>query len=255
MVELTRTFYSRKISGFYRIDPRFKMVFLILLSISTIHAGFIGLFILFIAQAVGLILAQISIKILIRELRYFFIFLCFIFFVRTFSTPGEDALRIGVFPDMVLITKQGLLSGGLVCFRLFLVVLLGYLFVWSTLPSQIRVAVAWFLKPVPFIPEKKIATMLSLLMRFLPLIIQEAKETSDAQRARCVENRKNPVYRFSKLAIPLLRRLFVRADDLVLAMEARGYSEDRTLPSLNSKKSDWLLMVFVVSLSLMMIQI
>jgi biotin transport system permease protein len=128
---------------------------------------------------------------------------------------------------------------------LFLVVLLGYLFIWSTYPSQVRVAVAWFLRPVPLIPEKKVATMLSLLMRFLPLILQEAKETTDAQRARCIENRKNPVYRFTKLAVPMLRRIFLRAEDLVLAMEARGYSENRTLPRLYSKKSDWLSLAFV----------
>jgi energy-coupling factor transporter transmembrane protein EcfT len=255
MVELTRTFYPREGSALHRLDTRFKMVFLILLSIATIHAGFFGLFILFMTKAAAAILVQISIKRLIRELRYFFIFLCLIFVTRTLSTPGEKLFQIEVFSVMVLVTKQGLLSGVLVCFRLFLVVLLGYFFIWSTLPSQVRVAVAWFLKPVPLIPEKKVATMLSLLMRFLPLILQEAKETADAQRARFVENRKNPAYRFIKLAVPILRRIFLRADDLVLAMEARGYSENRTLPCLNSKKSDWLSLAFVISLSLMMTHI
>jgi biotin transport system permease protein len=254
MVELTMAFNPREGSTLHRLDVRFKMVFLVLLSITTIHVGFTGLFILFITQAAVVILARISIKRLIRELKYIFIFLGFIFVVRTMSTPGEKLFQIGFFSAILLVTKQGVLSGALVCFRLFLVVLLGYLFIFSTLPSQVRVAVAWFLKPVPFIPEKKVATMLSLLMRFLPLILQEAKETSDAQRARCVENRKNPIYRFYKLAIPMLRRTFLRADDLVLAMEARGYSENRTLPRLYSKKSDWLSLAFVVILSLAMTQ-
>lgn len=255
MAELTRGFCPIKGSPLHRLDVRFKMVFLVLLSLVTIRAGFLGLFILFLTQAAALISAQVSIKRLIRELRYFFIFLIFIFVARTLSIPGEKLFQIDFFSVMFLVTKQGILSGALVCFRLFLVVLLGYLFIFSTLPSQVRVAITWFLKPVPLVPEKKVATMLSLLMRFLPLILQEAKETTDAQRARCVENRKNPVYRFIKLAVPMLRRIFLRADDLVLAMEARGYSENRTMPCLYSKKSDWLSLAFVIILSLILTQI
>jgi biotin transport system permease protein len=255
MVELTGVFYPRDGSFLHRLDARFKIVFIVLLSISTIHAGFAGLLILFTTLVAAVILAHIPIKGLIREIKYFFIFLVFVFVARMLSTPGEKLFQIGFYPVTLLVTKQGILSGALICFRLFLVVLLGYLFVWSTYPSQVRGAVAWFLKPIPLIPEKRVATMLSLLMRFLPLILQEAKETGDAQRARCIENRKNPVYRFVKMAIPTLRRTFLRADDLILAMEARGYSENRTLPRFYSKKSDWTALVFAVSLSLVMSQI
>lgn len=255
MAELTGNFYPRESSFLHRFDVRFKMFFLVLLSIATIHAEFFGLSILLLTQTLAVILTNISIKRLIRELKYFFIFLGFIFVVRGLSTPGETFFQISIFSLVISVTKQGIFSGALVCFRLFLVVLLGYLFVWSTIPSQIRVGVAWFLKPVPLIPEKKIATMLSLLIRFLPMILQESKETLNAQRARCIENRKNPFYRLIKLAIPMLRRIFLKADDLVLAMEARGYTENRTMPRLCSKKSDWLSLLFVVSLCLIMYRI
>jgi energy-coupling factor transporter transmembrane protein EcfT len=255
MAELTGAFYTRENSFLHRIDVRFKMIFLVVLSVTTIQAGFAGLFILFITIVTAVIFARISIKGLIREIKYFFLFLVFIFVARTLSTPGEKLFQIGFFSVMLLVTEQGIISGALVCFRLFLVVLLGYLFIRSTYSSQVRIAVAWFLRPVPLIPEKKVATMLSLLMRFLPLILHEAKETTDAQRARCIENRKNPVYRFMKLTVPMLRRIFLRADDLVPAMMARGYSENRTLPRLYSKKSDWLSLAFIVILSLMMTQI
>jgi energy-coupling factor transporter transmembrane protein EcfT len=255
MVELTGALYPRESSLLHRIDVRFKMVFLILLSVGTIHSGFSGLLFLFVTLASIFILERISINRLLRELRIFFIFLGFIFVARTLSTPGEKLFQVEFFSVIFIVTKQGILSGALVCFRLFLVVLVGYLFIWSTWSSQVRIAIAWFLKPIPWIPEKKIATMLSLMMRFLPLILQEAKETADAQRARCIENRKNPIYRLIKLAIPMLRRTFLRADDLVLAMEARGYSENRISPRLNSKKSDWLLLAFVISLFLMMTQV
>jgi energy-coupling factor transporter transmembrane protein EcfT len=255
MVEVTGALYSRKSSFLHRTDVRFKMVFMVLLSIATINAGFSGLLILFATLLSIFILERISIKRLFRELRLFFIFLSLIFVARILSTPGEKLFQVDLFSVMFIVSKQGVLSGALVCIRLFLVVLIGYLFIWSTWSSQVRIAIAWFLRPVPWIPEKKIATMLSLMMRFLPVILNETKETADAQRARCIENRKNPVYRFIKLAIPMLRRIFLRADDLVLAMEARGYSENRILPRLHSKKSDWLLLAFVVGLFLLITQV
>jgi len=250
MVELTITGNPAGTSALHRLDARFKMVCMVLFSIATIHAGFSGLFILFLTQVLAVLLVRISMKRLIWELRFVFIFLLLIFIVRLLSTAGDVLLRISLFSVTISITEQGISSGALVCFRLFLVVLLGYLFIWSTPPSQIRIAVTWFLRPVPFIPERKVATMLSLMIRFLPLILQETKETADAQRARCIENRKNPIYRFVKLAIPVFRRIFLRADDLILAMEARGYSENRALPRLYSKKSDWRFLIFVLSISL-----
>lgn len=255
MVELTKDFIAGGTCLLHRLDVRFKMASLVLFSISTIYANFPGLFLLLINLGVLFFLAKISIRGFLGELRYFFIFIFLIFGARTLSTPGDHWFHIGFSPFMLPISKQGVYAGILVCFRLFLVFTLGYLFISFTRPSQVRVAVAWFLKPVPLIPEKQVATMLSLLMRFLPLIIQQAHETADAQRARCVENRKNPFYRVVRLIIPMLRRTFLKAEDLVMAMEARGYSEKRTLPRLHSVKEDWFFLGFVITLSLIMIQI
>jgi len=85
------------------------------------------------------------------------------------------------------------------------------------------------------------------------VIFQQAKETLDAQRARGVENRKNPVYRLVKLGIPVLRRTFERADKLASAMEARCYSENRTDSLLSSGVRDWISLVGVVCLCLIII--
>jgi energy-coupling factor transporter transmembrane protein EcfT len=108
--------------------------------------------------------------------------------------------------------------------------------------------VQWFLKPVPLIPEQKVAVMMGLILRFVPVIFDQAKETLEAQRARCVQNRKNPVYRLIKLGFPLMRRTFERADDLVAAMEARGFTENRTDPELVSNQRDWIALIVIVGL-------
>ncbi|NJL58478.1 MAG: energy-coupling factor transporter transmembrane protein EcfT [Desulfobacteraceae bacterium] len=87
-------------------------------------------------------------------------------------------------------------------------------------------------------PEKRLAVMMSLLMRFLPLIHLQIREISDAQKARGIECRKNPIYRTVKFVIPLIRRTFEDADRLVIAMKARSFCEDRSEPELLWTRQD-----------------
>ncbi len=94
---------------------------------------------------------------------------------------------------------------------------------------------------------------MGLILRFVPVIFDQAKETIEAQRARCVQNRKNPVYRLIKLGFPLMRRTFERADDLVAAMEARGFTENRTDPELVVHQRDWIALIVIISLCVFMI--
>ena len=129
----------------------------------------------------------------------------------------------------------------------------GLSFVLTTRSSEIKAAVEWMLKPFPWIPAKRIAIMMSLVVRFIPIIFEQAKKTMEAQRARGVENRKNPVYRLKMFSIPFMRRIFERADKLVLAMEARCYSENRTDSLLSSGVKDWIAFIGVVSLCLIII--
>ena len=104
-----------------------------------------------------------------------------------------------------------------------------------------------------FIPSKRIATMMSLVVRFIPVIFDQARETADAQRARGVDNRKNPIYRLKKLGIPLMRRTFERADKLAVAMEARCYSENRTDPGLYARSKDWAALFVVICLCIFIV--
>jgi energy-coupling factor transporter transmembrane protein EcfT len=179
-----------------------------------------------------------------KELRYFFILLLLIFVTRLLSTDGTPVINLKYFT----ISMQGITNGILVCWRLALIVILGFAFISTTRPSAIKAAVQWFLKPVPFIPETKVAVMMGLILRFVPVILDQARETAEAQKARAVENRKNPVYRLTKFGFPLIRRIFERADDLVAAMEARAYTEHRTDPELTADKKDWVALMVVCCL-------
>ena len=92
--------------------------------------------------------------------------------------------------------------------------------------------------------------MISLLVRFMPLILNQVRDTADAQRSRGIENRKNPVYRMSKLSISVIRRIFENADNLAAAMEARCYSGKSTGYAFCAGRRDWLTLALVLVLCL-----
>lgn len=241
MAELTSFSYHPGCSVLHKFDIRFKMAALVILSFACMNAKFVALNALLFLTIGLMIDRRLPLKAVFKELRYFFMLLGVVFLARVLSTPGTPILQFSFFSA----SRQGLYSGIIVCWRLFVIVLLGLLFVSTSRPSQIKSAVEWFLKPVPFVSETRVATMLSLIIRFLPDILYQARETAEAQKARGMANRKNPVYRLKKLGIPLLRRIFENADKLVFAMEARCFCEKRTDPELRAAPNDWLSLLLV----------
>lgn len=243
MAELTSFGFFSGTSLLHKLDPRFKLLFIVLLSLLCLNLDFTSLGI-FSALLLGLtIYARLPLKSGLKELRYFFVLLAFVFIARLLATGGDQLIAFKFFS----ISRQGLYDGVLVCGRLVVIVLLGFTLIATTRPAEIKAAVQWYLKPVPFIPEQKVAMMMGLTLRFVPLIFDQAAETAEAQKARCVQNRRNPAYRLIKLGFPLLRRTFERADDLVAAIEARGYTENRTNPELFSNRRDWISLLVVGS--------
>lgn len=222
------------------------MICLISMSMLSAHLSacfFYFLILLFFFNKAGL-----NIFATLNSIKYFILLLFFIFIARALTVKGDILFS---FYGMS-ITEQGLNEGILVAFRFFLVMLTGLLFSITTKPSSVKSAVQWFFKPIPFVPEKRVAVMISLSLGFMPVILKQAKEISDAQKARCSDLQKNPVKRITRLVLPLLKKTFLSADSLVLAMESRCYNDDRTDPEFLSsgKEIPFLIGSFIISLSL-----
>ena len=174
-------------------------------------------------------------------------FLLFIFASRSLTTEGTELFRIfGIGP-----TVEGCIQGFRICWRLVNVILISLAFITSTTSAEIKAAVEFYFRKVPCIDEKRLSTMLGLLLRFIPVILIQFQETMDAQRARCVELRKNPFYRITRLAIPALRRVFRRGDNLAIAMASRCYNEDRTGAELASTPLDWTVLLLLAAFCLL----
>jgi energy-coupling factor transporter transmembrane protein EcfT len=214
MAELTSFNYCPGNSYIHSLDVRFKLAVFILCSLIAI----------------------------LREIRFFFLLMFFVFVARSLTMPGTPFIDI----NFLLISREGMYDGALIVWRLLIIVFFAIPFMATTRPLEINAAVTWYLTPFPFIPRKRLAMMMSLIMRFIPVIFEQARETADAQRARGVENRKNPVYRIVKFAIPMIRRTFETADELAVAMEARCYSEIRTEPEFTARLRDWVVLMIGV---------
>lgn len=249
MAELNVLGFQAGNSMLHQLDVRFKLAFLVAVSLSCLKASVPLLFLLMMLLIVVLTHAGLPWKTALRDLRYVFLLLVFVFMARSLSVPGIPVVEF----KSISVTREGLYEGGIVCWRLVIVIMIGLSFIITTRSSEMKAAVKWVLKPFPWIPAKKIALMLSLIVGFIPLIFEQAKKTGDAQKARGVENRKNPVYRLKMFGIPLIHRIFERADRLILAMEARCYSENRTDTLLSSNVRDWIALVGVVGLCLIII--
>lgn len=226
MASISPFAFSQGNSPLHRLDARCKIFLVCSMSLAILGAGFSACFIFLGILIFFFIQAGLKILETIRQLRYFLLFLVLIMVVRSLTVPGDPLVAVHDFT----LSRQGVFQGGLVAFRFFLVMILGLLFSATTRPSTLKSAAQWYLKPIPFVPENRVAIMISLSLRFLPLILTQARETADAINARGGNLQKNPLKRFVRIGLPLLKKTFLSADHLILAMEARCYEENRTEP-------------------------
>lgn len=229
MGELTVIGFNPGHSVLHQLDPRTKQLLMMGLGVMSLWGNLAFLSALTVLLLVLFYIAGIRMGRLIHETRYFLFFLLFVFGARALTFDS------GWIPA---VSTHAVVEATIVCWRLLLVVCMGVLLMATTRTAHIRAALVWYLKPVPLVNERMAATMVGLVVRFIPVILGQASEISDAQRARCVENNKNPIRRLVRYTIPLLRRVFTSADELAAAMQARCYNDNRTLPDLCLSRRD-----------------
>lgn len=199
----------------------------------------IGLFLvtrlelLALAGLLGLVagrVARLPVGYLLRGLRMVWVLALLTFVFNAAFTPGTQ-----VVPGWPL-THEGLLRGGTMAGRLFLLVLATSLLSLTTSPIQLTDAVEKLLSPFRRlgVPSHEIAMVSTIALRFVPTLALEAERIMKAQMARGARFDEGGPLRRSRALIPVLVPLFVsafrHAEDLAVAMEARCYrgGEGRT---------------------------
>lgn len=239
MVHLSAFDYHPGKSFLHHLDMRFKLILMLVANLSLTRADWSGLIAVSMFSTLLALMLRIPFLRLLIEIRLFLLLLAFVFIARSVSVADGQPL----FDAWKAFTREGLISGVMICWRLLLVVLIGLFFMRTSRTWGVKAAIEWFLRPLPGESSKRIALMLSLMLRFLPMILELAGEISEAQQARLIGLRKNPLYRIKMQIIPLLVESFHKADQFVTAMEARCYSDSRTAPALHAERRDWIILI------------
>lgn len=236
MAELNFFGYHYGQSFVHRLDVRCKLVSLLLLTSAIVAAvpatmGPLSLGALLLWGSLRLPLQMLG-----REILAFLIFLLLVFVVRALATPGDPWIVWGG----LSIAQEGLREGGIVAWRLLMILVIGLVFIATTRPSDLKAAVQWLLRPIPFIPASKAATMVGLIVRFIPVLHQQIRETQSALAARAGRRPRFSLRQIRHLVLPTMRRVVLAADQLALAMLARGYQDKRTEPDFSARPADGL---------------
>ena len=157
---------------------------------------------------------------------------------------------ITIFKEMkfftILLIIIFLLSGWLFAGRLILMLMIGIVMTGTTSLSTLKNAIEWYLRPIPFVPEVRIAMMINLTFVLIPVIFDNYIEMMNAQKSRGIELSKNPILRVKFIALPLLEQTLRRADEIACAMESRCYTYIRTKPTFKTNHLDWLILTMCI---------
>jgi energy-coupling factor transport system permease protein len=225
--DITLGQYAPRESIVHGLDPRTKV--LSSLFFMTLLLFIHRLELLFVFFAVVLVLFRLSkldFGLALRNLRPFLWLFLITFILHVMFTKGRILWKV---PAVSLyITEEGITRGLFYTFRIGILVMLASLLTLTTSPMSLTDAIERFLSPFRFIgvPAHEIAMMLSISLRFIPILIDEAERIRKAQisrGSRFVGSIVSKIRSVVPLIIPLFLSTFRRANDLALAMDARCY--------------------------------
>lgn len=226
-------YYPAK-SVLHRLDPRVKLVstlfYLISLFLFKSIPGYLvaTLFLVLIIRA-----SKVPFGHIVKGLRPVIMILMITVVFNLFLTKDEDV----IFHVWILtVTEGGLRTAVYMAIRLVYLIIGSSLMTFTTTPNELTDGIEALLHPLNkiHVPVHEVAMMMSIALRFIPILLEETDKIMKAQLARGADFESGNMIQRAKAMVPILVPLFVsafrRANDLAMAMEARCYhgGEGRT---------------------------
>ena len=217
----------------HKLDPRVKLLGTMIFLIAVFsYRGIPGLVCITVCLAALIRLSQVPFSYMVKGLRAIVVLLALTCVFNLFLTPGEVVFSFW----KITITKEGINLSFRMVLRLIYLILGTSLMTLTTTPNQLTDGLEQGLKPLNriHVPVHELAMMMSIALRFIPILIEETDKIMKAQTARGANFDEGGLIQKAKSMVPLLVPLFIsafrRANDLALAMEARCYhgGEGRT---------------------------
>ena len=224
--DITLGQYFPGTSPLHRMDPRTKLLMLVLYIVAIFMSGSLLPFLL---CAVGLVLSvgvsRIPPKLIVKSLKPIVIIVIFTGVLNILYTPGDVLVQLWIFK----ITREGIATAAVMITRILLLVASTSLLTYTTSPMALTDALENLLSPLKKIkvPVHEFAMMMSIALRFIPTLIEETDKIMSAQKARGADFESGNLIQRAKALVPVLVPLFIsafrRADELACAMECRLY--------------------------------
>ena len=231
--EITLGQYYPAESVLHSLDPRVKLFSTLVFIITLFSANNVILFATVLVTLFGIIkLSHVPFSFMVKGLRSIIVLLVIAGLFNLLLTPGRTLVSFWIFS----ISDVGLKNAVLMTSRMVLLIVGTSIMTLTTTPNQLTDGLEkslGFIKKVN-VPVHEIAMMMSIALRFIPILIEETDKIMKAQMARGADFESGGLIKKAKNMVPLLVPLFVsafrRANDLSYAMEARCYNggEGRT---------------------------
>lgn len=243
----------------HRMDPRAKLLTIFLFVIIVFLANNVTTYSIITLFALGsILLSKVPFSYIYKGLKPILWIVLFTIILHLLMTKeGKIVLDVG----WLKIYEEGLRQGIFISLRFLLLIMVTSLLTLTTTPIEITDGMETLLSPFKRfgLPAHELALMMSISLRFIPTLMEETEKIMKAQSARGVDFTSGSLKERFNAIVPLLVPLFIsafkRADDLALAMEARGYrgGEGRTkLRQLVWKGSDNIVFVLLGVLTILL---
>ncbi|HHW30159.1 MAG TPA: energy-coupling factor transporter transmembrane protein EcfT [Clostridiaceae bacterium] len=248
-------------SFLHRTDPRVKIILVLLyMVIIFLTTTYLGLLMVVLFTLIGIIGSGIPLRYALRGMKPIIVILLFATIINIFTVDGTPIFEYG----FITITYEGLDTAAKMSIRLVLLVVSASLLTLTTTPIMLTDGIEKLLGPFKRIgvPAHEIAMMMTIALRFIPTLLEEADKIMKAQSARGADFDTGNLVERAKSFIPVLVPLFVsafrRADELATAMEARCYrgSTGRTrMKQLKITQIDVLMIIIMLLFSVLVMYI
>ena len=240
-------------SVIHKLDPRVKlfatMLYIIALFVfkGVLSFGIIAFFLFTMVY-----LSRVPFSYIVKGLKAIVVLLIITGTFNLLLTPGDYVLFQW---KSIIISDKGITNAVVMTVRLLFLIIGTSLMTLTTTPNQLTDALETSMAPLNkiHVPVHAISMMMSIALRFIPILIEETDKIMKAQMARGADFEHGNLVQKAKNMVPLLVPLFVsafrRADDLAMAMEARCYNggEGRTkMKPLRYTKRDGVAYVIVI---------
>ena len=211
----------------HRLDPRTKLIFLIVFIVALFLAvSWISYGVMFAFLALAVAVSRIPLKALVRGMKPLIFILIFTGILNLFFTTGEKPL---IAFWIIKIYPEGVIRAVFMVARILMLISGTFLLTYTTSPIALTDGLESLLNPLKKIkvPVHELSMMMCIALRFIPTLIEETDKIMSAQKARGADFESGNLMQRVKALVPILVPLFIsafrRADELATAMECRCY--------------------------------